>query len=193
MKNKVPFIVLAILLLMDYKPVLAQTEQQSVMLGGTAGISYTSQKPTHVFSMNFNPNFGYFVYHNLLLGFGLSLGVSSDNSSKDGKNRFSVSSSFVPQARYYFLKEKLRPFVYARFGYQSTTTIHNGDISNKDGMTGEGGVGLDYFLTKNVALESTLGYNGTKLRSQNLISKFAFSLGLQYYFHPRIKQEDLPK
>ncbi len=128
-----------------------------------------------------------------MLGFGMNIGISSDNTSKDHKNRVIVSSSFVPQIRYYFLKEKLRPFVYARFGYQSSTSIHNGNISNTDGMTGEGGVGLDYFLTKNVALESTLGYNGTKLRNQNLSSKFAISLGLQYYFHPRIKQEDLPK
>ncbi|HEY0262296.1 MAG TPA: outer membrane beta-barrel protein, partial [Chitinophagales bacterium] len=152
MKNNIAFIVLAVLLFMSNNKAFAQTEQQAVMLGGTTGISYVSQKPTHTFSMSFNPNFGYFIVKNLMLGFGMNIGISSDNTSKDHKNRVIVSSSFVPQIRYYFLKEKLRPFVYARFGYQSSTSIHNGNISNTDGMTGEGGVGLDYFLTKNVAL-----------------------------------------
>lgn len=170
----------------------AQTEQQSILLGGTASISYTSQKPTHVFSVSLNPNFGYFIINNLMLGFGLGIGISSDNTASDHKNRFTISSTFTPTVRYYFLKEKLKPFVFGRFGYTSSTSIHDGNIKNRDGITGGGGIGLDYFVAKNVALECTLGYNATKIARTALNTQFAIGLGLQYYFHPKIKPEMRP-
>lgn len=170
----------------------AQTEQQSVLLGGNAEMSYMKQKKDFRFAIDLNPNFGYFIVKNLMVGFQLSIGISSDNQTKDGKNRFSVASAFSPMVRYYFMKEKLRPFIHAQFGYISITQIHDGDIQNIDGIGGGGGVGLNYFLTKNVALECLLRYHGTKFTGFPLSSQFVVGLGLQYYFHPKIKPELLP-
>lgn len=171
----------------------SQTEHQSVLLGGNADISYSKQSKDQNFSINLNPNFGYFVAKNFMLGFQLSIGISStNNSSTGGANQFLLSSAFSPMTRYYFLKGKVRPFLHGQFGYISITVIQNGEISNLDGIAGGGGIGLNYFLTKNVALEGLARYHGAQFAGLPFISQFIFGVGFQYYFHPTIKKEMLP-
>lgn len=193
MKNNDRLLILFILLFTGNHVAFAQTEQQSVLLGGNIGVSYAKQAKQYNFSIDINPKFGYFIVKNLMLGAELSIGIGSNNETKDGKNRFMVFGAFSPVARYYFMKEKVRPFIHAQFGYISITAIHDGDISNLDGIGGGGGLGVDYFMTKNVALECLFRYHGAKFSGLPLQSQFVIGLGLQYYFHPRIKQEMLPQ
>jgi|JI9StandDraft_1071089.scaffolds.fasta_scaffold179892_2 hypothetical protein len=171
----------------------AQTEKGSMITGTNVGISYTSQDSLHSFDMNFNPNFGYFVANNFMMGMSVGIGITSDNKAKKLKNRLFINTSFAPFVRYYFLKEKWRPFLYARFGYFGTTLISNGNTSSSDGLTGEGGVGINYFFNKNAAFEATLGYRGTRTTGQSLNSRFGLGLGVQLFFHPKIKPQDRNK
>lgn len=167
--------------------VTAQTEQQSMILGGTISLNFNQQDSFKTTTFNFAPTFGYFVYKNLMLGVALGIGTTSDNKAKGLKNRFYLNTSCVPFVRYYFLKEKIKPFLYAKFGYVNSTALIKGSSANVDGITGGGGLGLTYFATPHVGIETTLGYSGVKFQKQNLNSTIGITVGLQYYFHPKVK------
>jgi hypothetical protein len=169
----------------------AQTEQQSMILGGSLGLNYNQQDSFHTTTFTFSPTFGYFVVKNLVLGASIGIGTTSDNKAKGRKSRFFLNTTFIPFIRYYFLKEKFRPFIYAKFGYVNSTSLINGGSANVDGITGGGGIGFVYFASKQVGIETTIGYTGQKLQKQNLNSTIGFGVGLQYYFHPHVK--NLPK
>jgi hypothetical protein len=46
----------------------AQTEQQSMILGGSIGLNFNQQDSFRTTTFNFSPTFGYFVVKNLLIG-----------------------------------------------------------------------------------------------------------------------------
>ena len=137
----------------------AQTEQQSMILGGNLGLNFNQQDSFHTTTFTFSPTFGYFVVKNLVLGASIGIGTTSDNKAKGRKSRFFLNTTFIPFIRYYFLKEKFRPFIYAKFGYVNSTSLINGGSADR----------------KSTRLNSTIG----------------FGVGLQYYFHPHVK--NLPK
>ena len=171
-----------ILLLLFSTNIFGQTEQNSFISGGGFDMTFSQQDSNRIFTMNIAPSFGYFVAKNLMLGFTLGIGITSDNRARGGENRFFLNTLFVPTMRYYFLKGIFKPFLYGKFGYISSTAIIRGNTGNVDGMTGGGGAGFDYFATKNLAVEFTFGYNGSKLSNRPLNSQTGVSLGLQYFF-----------
>ena len=173
--------IFSLLLLLTNKS-FCQTEQQNFIAGGGFDMTFSQQDSNRIFTMNIAPSFGYFVAKNLMLGFALGIGITSDNRARGGENRFFLNTLFVPTVRYYFLKGKLKPFLYGKFGYISTTAIIRGNTGNVDGITGGGGIGFDYFVTKNLAVECTFGYNGSKLSNRSLNSQTGISFGLQYFF-----------
>jgi hypothetical protein len=166
----------------------AQTEQQSMLLGGAISLNFNQQDSFKTTTFNFSPNFGYFICKNLMLGLSLGIGTTSDNKARGLKNRFYLNTTCVPFVRYYFLKEKLKPFLYAKFGYVNSTSLIKGNSANVDGITGGGGLGFAYFVNRHVGIETTLGYSGVKLQKQNLSSTIGIAVGLQYYFHPKVKK-----
>ncbi len=166
--------------------VSAQTEQKAMMAGGNFDIGYSFQDSIRIFTINLQPRWGIFVYKNLLLGASVGIGITSDNKGKSRGNRFILNTSFTPYVRYYFLKEKMRPFIYAFGGYMGTTALIKARSNNLDGATYGGGFGFDYFVNKNVAIEATLGYVGTKFAKRSLDSRIGFGVGFQYFFMPKI-------
>ena len=191
MKIKLPLLI--ILFTITSFSLMAQTEKGSMITGANVSISYSSQDSIYSFDMNFNPNFGYFVVANFMMGMSIGIGITSDNKAKNLKSRLFINTSFTPFVRYYFLKGKWRPFLFARFGYYGSTSIINGGTGNSDGLTGGGGVGINYFFNKNAAFEATLGYTGTRATGKTLNSRFALGLGVQLFFHPKIKEADKNK
>ncbi len=93
----------------------------------------------------FNPRFDYFIINNLSLG----LSLYFKNSSFAGTS--SSSKGIGPSIRYYFDVLNIKPFVGAGYSYadDNTSIIYNNAILN---------LGVDYFLTDNVALETVLSY-----------------------------------
>jgi len=175
----------AVTILMFFCSVLstnAQTERNAYVAGGGFDLSYTKFDTTYNFSMNIPVTFGYFAVKNLMLGMSLGVGLSADNRAKERKSRLFINTYFIPVIRYYFLKEKTRPFLFAKFGYIGSSSLIRGNNANSDGMTGGGGIGVSHFLSKHLALETSLGYNATKISKNPLRSQIYLSIGLQYYF-----------
>ena len=166
----------------------AQTEKGYMTTGSNVQVSYFSQDTIHSFDININPNLGYFVINNLMLGASIGVGLTSDNRGPKGKSRLVLNTSFTPAIRYYFLKEKLRPFLFLRFGYTGATTIVDGRTQNIDGFLANGGLGLNYFFNEQIALEATLGYTGTKQTARTLQSRMALGLGVQIFFRATVKE-----
>ncbi|MFN8278347.1 MAG: outer membrane beta-barrel protein [Chitinophagales bacterium] len=165
----------------------AQTEKGKMLGGGSVSISYFKQDTIHSFDFSVSPTLGFFVVKNFMIGTSLGLAFTSDNRGKKGTSRLVTTTSFTPALRYYFLKEKLRPFLYATFGYYSSTVLNQGNTSATEGLAGSGGAGIDYFINRNFALEFAGGYNGRRDTGKSLQSRFGVSLGTLLFFDPKIK------
>lgn len=88
------------------------------------------------------------MYKNLLLGASVGIGFTSDNRARNRGNRLILNTTFTPFVRYFFLKEKMRPFIYAFGGYMGSTSLIRGNSGNVDGATYGGGFGFDYLKIK---------------------------------------------
>ena len=131
----------------------SEIKQGTFSLNGT--ISYTSNYEESSEMDNstfiFNPRFDFFVIDNL--SFGLMLNYQ--NISFFGKNN--DSWGIGPSARYYLNFEHLKPFVGIGYTYATEdASISNDDIINNNIILS---VGVDYFLTENVAIETSINYS----------------------------------
>ncbi len=101
--------------------------------------------------LSLNPQVGYFFYDNI----SLSLSMNYDRISLgDASN---TNWGIGPNLRYYFDLEKVKPFFSLGYFYTETTT--SGNDNKWKGSQLSFGCGLDYFISKNVALESIVSYN----------------------------------
>jgi len=141
------------------------------------------------FSLDINPKAGYFVSNNLVTG--LSLNVNLYNYKGDYNNAVGLKVSDYdssgsqltasPFLRYYFSgTEKIRFYAQADAGYSInlsdkykqtsyntttgviTSTYAENAVKLKSGFSANGLVGLNYFMSKNVALNTAIGYNYSK-------------------------------
>lgn len=136
--------------------------------GGWANIGETDN-----FYFSIYPTLGFFITDHLVLGSSLWLAFADENSI------------FEPQpfARYYFgnLNNKIRPFLYAglntRFQFADKSTessFFNLDVN--------AGIGADFFLTRNVALEGLLQFNGNQIEDETFNRNFLnFNIGFQFF------------
>ncbi len=164
------FLILAITTLVS-----AQTEQGTFLVGGSSGISLGggSSKdktdnfegdPTKYFGFSINPQVGFFVIDNLVIGAILPISVQRSKQN-DTKVVFS-SIEFAPFARYYFLDDKFRPYATAFFGggFNGYKYVVNGNTTTNNSNTfllGLGG-GVAYFVNDNIAIDALLGYQFTR-------------------------------
>ncbi|QHT66843.1 outer membrane beta-barrel protein [Rhodocytophaga rosea] len=160
----------------------AQTEKGTLLLGGNASMSFNSQMSNKSFGVSIYPQVGFFVANKFALGANVSLGYSSYdvNSFRSG------SIGIGPFVRYYLGAGKAIPFLEARGGwnhYQSKYKEPNGTTRKDRQNSGYGGLGLGlaYFLTPTIGLESLLSYD---LYRQNSYTNRALNLriGFQIYF-----------
>lgn len=152
----------------------AQTEKGNKMVGvSVAGINFASQSGNSEFNINLNPNVAWFIQDNLALGGGIQIGYSKPENV-DG----TFSYGITPLARYYFSKT-------ANGGMFGQVNLLFGGISqngNSATQVGAGaGVGYDWFLSSNVALEAGLGYMYTKPENIDAIHNVGLNLGFQIF------------
>ncbi len=167
----------------------AQTEMHNMSMGGNININYARQDSTFTFTMGINPQVGYFVYHNLLLGAQFGIGITSDNKGKGRVGRFYLNTLFTPYARYFIGKKNLRGLVEIKGGVIGSTSIIKASVGNADGWVVTPSAGIAYFFNKNLAMETTLYYSAVKVSRQNLTQNFGVALGLNYYFNPKKKEK----
>ena len=138
------------------------------MIGGTTsfGSSYLTEGDdgftTTSSSFIFSSNTGYSFTKNLFAG--LNIQFLSNNY----KVKFANSENntrqiiFSPFLKYYFLKEKLKPFALIRYGFGKSSSENvnsNGTTNSKSDLTKFNlGGGLSYFFNKSVNVEFSLNY-----------------------------------
>lgn len=163
-----------------------QTEKGSFLLGGNGSLSIKKYKSSGFDShkiININPNFGYFIKDNLVIGIKTPLYLEGFNSDifsfKFGINAFS---------RYYFAKtEKTSFFSSANYGLSNYQ--HEGSYSSYLNEYSAGiGLGFTYFLTKSIGFETELKYDYSKIFNNSVgEDNFGVNFGFQIYFNKQKK------
>lgn len=101
----------------------------------------------------FSPGFDYFIIDNLSLGIKLSI----QNETYGGTSN--LNWGIGPSARYYLTDKIFKPFLLVSYSYaQQNTSLSGEDIKLSNIAFGLGG---DYFLSDNVALETLVSYTFT--------------------------------
>lgn len=141
----------ALLLLLAFAANLsAQIQKGTVLLGGTVGFNNVSEEGEGLTSVNVSPNAGFFLSDRFAVGTSLDFVlVASDGES-------STSFGLAPFARYYFNDSgKSRFFGQAKVGFQTGETDF---FEESTALIFGVGIGADFFLNDNVAIEAILGY-----------------------------------
>jgi len=151
----------------------AQTSKGNWMVGGSAGFnSEKTGSAASVSTVNISPSAGYFIDKNLAVGASVSLMSVSKSYS---------SFNFGPMVRYYFsdMGKNAKLFAHAGIGFGSMKPEGGVSMSST-----EWGVkaGPAFFLTKNVALEATLGYSSMKWKdAPDATTNFGVNFGFQIH------------
>lgn len=154
----------------------AQTEKGTLMLGTDLGSGLVNSTSQGLFGFNFglnegagfnvgiSPKMGYFVSDNFMLGAVVDLGFAK--SAKAAGSVKTTTYGVQGLTRYYFSQGERGVdnfvrrgafFVEANAGIAGVN-VKGGDTTN--GFAFGVGPGYSYFVTPNVALETTLKYNG---------------------------------
>ncbi len=146
---------------------------------GSIGLNFS----TGTFSLNLVPHAGYFISNNLALGAQTILSLSSHDGGTE------VAYSISPFLRYYFGaggRASGRFFGELGAGLAGSALEDNDDDSGFSGLLNLR-AGYAHFITRNVALEGSAGYNLTNadLRSVASVSGLGLTFGFQIYLPGR--------
>ncbi len=198
--TKTFFIILILIPAFTY----AQTEKGNILLGGGIDLSNTTYEREsfsnqETFSLNFNPKLSYFILDNLALGITLPISYSKQNSNNNDNKTTSISIG--PALRYYFTFDRLAIFPELRYSAGggnldgpyfdiSQGNVVSGTIKFKQSNF-NAGLGLAYFLNKNIAFETILSYNKIKTEYDNdsysdlETSSLGLDIGFQIYLQTK--------
>lgn len=152
----------------------AQTEKRTININGQFGSNSGAHYFTvpnglvKSFSIQLNPNVGYFIKNNWEVGAGVLLGMTRskyenvlpENTEVDRSTRFGLQA----YSKYYFGQAPLKPYITLEAGHtwQSGKTgyVNGNTFSYNSGNWNAGaGAGLIWFLSPKVGLFSQLTYN----------------------------------
>lgn len=128
------------------------TGKGTYSINGTISFASYSQEgaDNNTTILNFSPGADYFIIDNFSLGLGIGIQEVSYGGSS------STTWSVGPSVRFYLGKEPAKPFFLIGYAYGKQSSGGSGnDLTESDIKLG---VGLDYFLTDNVAIESLVSY-----------------------------------
>jgi len=131
----------------------------------------------------FSPKFGYFLNDKVAVGAKLNYSSEKEETVPETKTNVFGVGAF---ARYYFLeldKKRFKAFAEAGLGF-GRNKIEIGDASDTDNsVTADITVGLNYFVTKNIAvtftLANVLAYNSVS--PENGASSDTFNLNINLF------------
>ena len=175
----------------------AQTEKGNWFVGGALALTSSTQKAADVSGSTkstvfaLSPNVGYFFINNLAAGASLNLTTAHSSSSTSGSTSTSTVTLFTggPFVRYYFNTSRhVKLFLHgdASWGSEKVTVNFSGTDEGSSIPTSmyEGKAGVAFFLSPNVGLEFTAGYqsmtekdSGIKLTTGSVV----VGLGFQIY------------
>lgn len=146
------------------------------LISGGIGVSTTSGETTlgtnpsvdspKITNISFLPTAGYFLKERLAIGAGLNL-TSNTNNDEANKSEVKLSGfGLSPFARYYYpLNDKFSLFSQGTISFYTETETDEsttGTVTTKDEVKTNAfglsaGLGLTYFVSSRIALETTLG------------------------------------
>ena len=132
---------------------IAQTSKKTWMLGGSASYSSTKEGEVTSTDLEFQPGVGYFFANNFAAGINFDVFRKAEGESEE--NKYAID----PFIRYYFASLAKNAKVFA----SAQAVIGNELEDAKNNLSGWGlDLGSALFVTKNLALETTVGYTSTK-------------------------------
>lgn len=157
----------------------------NIAVTGALGFNSTDNgaaTPTKTSTFTISPSAMYFIKDNIGLGAGINFG---SNSSSFGGTTVTEGSDFgfSVGGNYYFLKGAFSPFLGAAISYNmNTSKVVATAVETKTNTLGINVMpGLNYFLAKNWAINTTigrLGYNSTSTSVGSAASVTGSSFGL---------------
>jgi len=182
-----------ILLLASPMVLEAQTLQGSQMVGGQGALAGVFRDGSDRFEFSLSPDYGYFVLDHLVVGTFLDF---SFIAIEDLTNRFRFS--IKPFARYYLPSQsKWRFFINGSVGGGIDRLKLDDDLLQEIDPDAENpsvrglfefdvGPGVNFFLSRSVALEGYVFYEGNQREGEeDLTSRFGLRLGLQAFIFQR--------
>ncbi|HOJ06746.1 MAG: hypothetical protein HND40_00325 [Ignavibacteriota bacterium] len=164
-------------------------------LSGSVSYSYSknamdngsSNYTLKAYNFGFSPAFGFFISNNLLVGGNISFNYNELNSISTYPNIMgtpvtlenkSIRRHFAlgPDIRYYFTSFSFFPFLEIVYNYsKELASDQYGNIFNFTG-------GINYFISKSVALEPFIGYSiGTYKNPDQDLNTFSFGIRVNYF------------
>ncbi len=129
------------------------------------------------YQINFLPQAGYFVTDKFAVG--LLTQFSYANYTNYHTDQEEINLTAGPYFRYYFGKSNIRPFLTVDAGYGYLKTNGSGKYK---GFVGDGGFGTLFFFSKNLAINTQLLYNYSKLKNDGYPATKAKANGVKFIF-----------
>ncbi len=117
--------------------------------------------------LTLNPQIGYFLFPNF------SLGASFQYNRTSNSNSSTTNWGIGPSFRYYFNSKNIIPFLSLGYLYAESKISFNNLTTTGHSFIFSGG--LDYFITKNVAMETVVSYSINNKRLSDSYSAFVQS------------------
>ena len=211
--------VLAFILISLLQTGHAQLLKGTMMTGGSLGFQFSTDHENHVNTATFNltPVFGSFIAKNFVLGvapivvYTTSTGSIPDSPNSISIHHTSLSLGLGPFARYYFkIGPKVYVYIHGSPSIMATWNTYSADSRTPTSRTISAnwvlGPGLSVMLTKSVAMELGLYYQGTYHRSAQFVNGnllgnpgaayvdhgMVFNVGFQVYLERNKKNVSQP-
>jgi outer membrane protein W len=189
----------------------AQTDKGTFTIGNDFGnianTSISTSKYSKQFNFNLSPTAGYFIKKNWEVGGGFQFGINKakfDDYYSNGSgntlmaNLRTVTTGANIYSRYYFgNSSKLKPFVVAGLIYQHRTGNELNDIPlsyspakynfASNSLLAHGGVGLAYFVNRNIAFTTSLQYQRNIGGSYGGNGNLNLNFGIHLFFGSKKK------
>lgn len=149
-------------------PIATQVLQAGNLIIGGSSFHFNRGIDDTYWSLNFSPGVGYFITNHWVAGADVTLSTYafplniSPSPSVPSQEEIFISNDFLINVymRYYGSERaRLAPYLATGFTYQKSSSGIRGSFSYNTGAFLDLSVGVDYFLTRNLALEGNLTFN----------------------------------
>jgi len=152
-------------------------EQGDMFIEGSIKISTGGDEDYY----GFNPKFGYFLNNRFAVGGEISYSNLENEAEEEKTNVFGIGAF----ARYYFLEvdsRRFKAYAEAGLGFGRNKTEISGIEDTDNSITANINVGLNYFITKNLAatfvLANVLSYNNVSPEDGPSANTFQLNINL---------------
>lgn len=173
--------IFVIFLIFNFQKGNAQIGKGSFIVSGTGGVNYeTREDDDNLFRISISSGVAKLLTDKFAIGGGLGM-TYQELSNRN--SRFVTNIS--PNARYYFTGFEKNPAFYLRgqIGLAVIQDKINDFKETESGLLTSIGLGMSYFVTENVSLDTLLAYSriGGKIKTTN----FGLNIGFQIFLNKK--------